>query len=299
MLKRLTVRNIIPEVLDTLAELASLSERSVEGEARYALKIWAKSKGGTIAEMNREQIIQSDISERLMFSLNQRKLVSNIEIKTSHIAEELGYEKASVVDQWFHSEVEPSFEALTQLAHYFSVDPKWLKHGDYEPFTTEYIRLPLTINDAVKWFLKDEIYDGLKEIAFVRLENGALYIVKIFENYKVLVFTTPYYLSNDVGDTGRRDQIKLSKLFKELYKEYTSLTKAFIPLELSIKSYVLNEVESKDLQNGQMHPLAILSKRTSEASWWEDLWEKDRINQREYWPDYYDFCNGIDERTSD
>lgn len=42
MFGRLTIRNLKTEIVDKLNELASINERSVEGEVRYALARWTE-----------------------------------------------------------------------------------------------------------------------------------------------------------------------------------------------------------------------------------------------------------------
>ncbi|WP_305840177.1 FitA-like ribbon-helix-helix domain-containing protein [Photobacterium leiognathi] len=206
MFGRLTIRNLKIEILDRLNEFASTNERSVEAEVRYALARWTESSSSKI---NVDEQYRKNISERLIFLMQQKNNFLNSSLKASHVAERLGCAKGSIVDQWISGEVEPTFEELDKLADYFSANPKWLKHGEGSPFNKKYERIPEQPQEAIKWLLKEERYRDLKKIVFIRCSSGSIYLVKIYNNERTIVYTTPYVLDNSVGNGGFNAMIKL------------------------------------------------------------------------------------------
>lgn len=280
MFGRLTIRNLKTEILDKLNGLASVNERSVEGEARYALARWTES--GHL-DTRVDELYREKISKRLMILMQQKNELKNSSLKPSHVAESMGLDKGSIVEKWIVGEVEPTFEELNRLADYFSVDSRWLKHGDGVPFSKSYTRIPESPKEAIEWLFKKEQYDGLNKIVFIRNSSGSIYIVKVYDNAQSIVYDTPYVLDSSVGSGGFNSIIKLFIFWEELYKQYTKGG-------ILIQSYILDENYSKELCEGNTDPLVILKKQEINEPWWEDVWESDEEKLREYWPGCKEWC---------
>ncbi|MEZ9702679.1 helix-turn-helix transcriptional regulator [Vibrio sp. 10N.261.46.E12] len=293
MFGRLTIRNLKVEIVERLNELASINERSVEAEVRYALAKWTELNG---SEASVDEYYRGEISERLSFLIQQKNGALNFELKASHVAEKLGFAKGSIVEQWAQGEVEPTFEQLDALADYFSADPKWLKHGDGSPFDKTYIRIPEKPKEAIDWLLKKERYDDLINIAFIRDFSGCIYVVKIYENQRSIVYYTPYVLDDSVGNGGFNSLCKLFVFWEQLYKEYTSSqgSTSLSASNIMIKSYIFDELDSQELEKGNIDPLALIKKQTN-SSWWEDVWDTGDTRLREYWSGCRELCIKVNE----
>ncbi|MCF7507202.1 MULTISPECIES: helix-turn-helix transcriptional regulator [unclassified Vibrio] len=293
MFGRLTIRNLKVEIVERLNELASINERSVEAEVRYALAKWTELNG---SEASVDEYYRGEISERLSFLIQQKNGALNFELKASHVAEKLGFAKGSIVEQWAQGEVEPTFEQLDALADYFSADPKWLKHGDGSPFDKTYIRIPEKPKEAIDWLLKKERYDDLINIAFIRDFSGCIYVVKIYENQRSIVYYTPYILDGSVGNGGFNSLCELFVFWEQLYKEYTSSqgSTSLSASNIMIKSYIFDELDSQELEKGNIDPLALIKKQT-DSSWWEDVWDKGDSRLREYWSGCRELCIKVNE----
>ncbi|MFA0144299.1 helix-turn-helix transcriptional regulator [Vibrio kanaloae] len=293
MFGRLTIRNLKVEIVERLNELASINERSVEAEVRYALAKWTELNG---SEASVDEYYRGEISERLSFLIQQKNGALNFELKASHVAEKLGFAKGSIVEQWAQGEVEPTFEQLDALADYFSADPKWLKHGDGSPFDKTYIRIPEKPKEAIDWLLKKERYDDLINIAFIRDFSGCIYVVKIYENQRSIVYYTPYILDGSVGNGGFNSLCGLFVFWEQLYKEYTSSqgSTSLSASNIMIKSYIFDELDSQELEKGNIDPLALIKKQT-DSSWWEDVWDKGDSRLREYWSGCRELCIKVNE----
>lgn len=293
MFGRLTIRNLKVEIVERLNELASINERSVEAEVRYALAKWTELNG---SEASVDEYYRGEISERLSFLIQQKNGALNFELKASHVAEKLGFAKGSIVEQWAQGKVEPTFEQLDALADYFSADPKWLKHGDGSPFDKTYIRIPEKPKEAIDWLLKKERYDDLINIAFIRDFSGCIYVVKIYENQRSIVYYTPYILDGSVGNGGFNSLCELFVFWEQLYKEYTSSqgSTSLSASNIMIKSYIFDELDSQELEKGNIDPLALIKKQT-DSSWWEDVWDKGDSRLREYWSGCRELCIKVNE----
>ncbi|MDI5833649.1 XRE family transcriptional regulator [Shewanella xiamenensis] len=289
MFGRLTIRNLKTEILDKLNELASVNERSVEGEVRYALAKWTES-GHVDARV--DELYREKISKRLMILMQQKNELKNSSLKASHVAERMGLERGSVVEKWIVGEVEPTFEELNKLADYFSANPLWLKHGDGMPFDKIFTHIPEQPQEAIEWLLKKERYDVLKKIVFIRCSSGGIYLVKVYDNEQSIVYYTPYVLDDSVGSGGFNSMIKLFIFWEELYKQYTkqSDSSSLNNTNIIIQSYLFNESDSKEFSEGNTDPLVILKKQEINKPWWEDVWESDEDKLREYWPGCKEWC---------
>lgn len=289
MFGRLTIRNLKTEIVDKLNELASINERSVEGEVRYALARWTERGhlDTSVDESHRKKI-----SERLIRLMQQKNEYLNSSLKASHVAERIGLEQGSVVEKWIVGEVEPTFEELNKLADYFSANPLWLKHGDGMPFDKIYARIPEQPQEAIEWLFKKERYDDLKKIVFIRCSSGGIYLVKVYDNEQSIVYYTPYVLDDSVGSGGFNSMIKLFIIWEELYKQYTkrSDSSSLNSTNIIIQSYLFDERDSKEFSEGNTDPLVILKKQKTNEPWWEDVWKSDEDKLREYWPGCKEWC---------
>lgn len=124
--EKILIRNIPAEVFAALQELAPENNRSLEGEARAALRSWVAPH-----LMKKERALRrSDISRRLNFAFQTYRESKDAKIKVSHIAEAIGEQYASGLEACFDGTVEPSFEQVKKLAQFFGCSQEWLQWGD-------------------------------------------------------------------------------------------------------------------------------------------------------------------------
>ena len=289
---RLTVRNLEDDVLSRLGELAKINERSVESEVRYALKRWTEPR----KEMTVYQHFNDGIGMRLSLLMENKNYNLDSPLKVSHISEMLGCNNPSTVAKWIEGEEEPTFKELEKLAELFAVSPKWLKHGDGSPFMIVHEKMPHEPKEAVTWLLKEERYRDLKNIAFVRTTNGNIYIVKIYDKEKSIVYKTQYNLYGSMRNDDCISQINFFNFLEELYNQYIPSHEPLSKIlsDILIHSYVFDDQDSNRLTTGFVDPLSIIYRHSNIEAWWEDVWQ-DASNLREYWTGCKELCLKINE----
>ncbi|MFM0729327.1 hypothetical protein PQQ52_02370 [Paraburkholderia sediminicola] len=291
MLGKMAVRSIPPEVLSGLETLAAQHDRSVEAEARFALRSWVEP----LMQRHVRSARRAEVAARLTDLLDQvNKAHHGRSIKPSHIAQAIGEDYAEHVENWFTGEAEPSFGQLEAVACYLGAVPAWLQHGDRCKFPVDTYRLSDDPAEATQWLLDIGSDKPVQFLHIVRQNNeaGQLTIVKQYEDWHCTTWSTPIHVSEEIGAGGERALAALSVTLELLYKYYCrpSSTRAAVKV---IKSYLLEPSGYKALLNGNAHPLMIL-RDASERPWWEDIWDVDQFRDHSnYWPGWRQLCERI------
>lgn len=288
MFGKISIRNIPDDIWKGLERLASQHDRSVEAEARYALRAWVEPL--TLRDERNARLVE--VSTRLRYALAQVNEIQMKPLKSSHIAQAIGEQSAKDTADWFIGEKEPTFAQLEAIAAYIGVEKTWLQHGDGHTFQVEYARIPENSTEGVKWLL--DLENAEKPI-FLRIirENsntGSLAIVKQYDEWRCKTYTTPYHISEEIGAGGESSLTYLAVIFELLYKYYVGYKGNLI-----IKSYLLSKEKMKDLREGNIHPLAIL-KEQQDLPWWEDFWDENQFQKHDaddYWQGWKKFCQRI------
>lgn len=284
---RIAIRNIAEAVWDRLVALAERHDRSVEGEARFAIHNWVEIH----EKADSARLRRHEIAERLNFALSESNRARKPStLRPSHIAHAIGETHGEPTQAWFSGEEEASFEQLAAIARFIGVDTAWLQHGDGTPFTVEYARVPRDPSKALQWFRSPNAHGSpTREVHLIRSEgkDGALYLLKEFEDKSSVFYTTPYCISEEVGGGGRGQIIDLSTTFHLLY-EYHCRPGA----EFRVIGHVLSQQRCTAMASGENHPRAELGDH-SRSTWWEDWWDPKVAPKDDslpgYWPGYHSF----------
>ncbi|MCW7540668.1 hypothetical protein OOT46_22880 [Aquabacterium sp. A7-Y] len=289
MFGKLSVRNIPDQIFRALESMAEQHDRSTEAEARQAIRAWVEPSLVEETRNNRRR----EISERLNRMLRQVNSDRPSKLLPSHIAEAIGEERAEEVEDWFLGEREPSFAQLSAIAKLLGVDAKWLKHGDARLYPCEYHRLSEDPFAAVDWLLTwtppSEWADGkLTRLHLVRAEDkaGNLYIVKESDHGHFLTFYTPIHVSEEIGAGGEAMLAALFVTLELLYRRYTKL-------DINVLGHQLHPDDIAQLTSGNTNPGSLL-KEGGRSTWWEDIWDREMVSKREYWPGWHSLCDRIE-----
>lgn len=292
MTGKIAIRNIPEIIWAGLESLAAQHDRSVEAEARYALRAWVEP----LTQREERNARRIEVSARLRDLLEKINKLRHRPLKPSHIAQAIGENKAEETEDWFIGKKEPSFKQLEAIADYLGAEKDWLQHGDRHMFPVDYSRIPEGAAEGVKWLLNlGEDEEKLSHLHIVREEGetGSLIIVKQYSEWRCKTFTTPYHVSEVIGGGGESSLAHLSVVFQMLYKYYTS---SLCPKGLLvINSYILPQDEAKALREGNTHPLTILRNEPA-LPWWEDFWDVSQFRKsdgNDYWEGWKKFCERI------
>jgi len=127
--RKLLVRAIPEEDFLLLQEMAESDERSVEAQARHAIRMSVMS-----LRFERERRARAEGLAKRLNMAHRTLLIHRPDHSTSlsHVAEAIGLDVAEPVHRWFCGEAEPTFSQVRQLATFLGCDPGWLQHGDSE-----------------------------------------------------------------------------------------------------------------------------------------------------------------------
>lgn len=280
-LTKLLVRNLPQFIYDLLLKMSERNDRSVEAEARHALKSWV----GPLIQEKESTNRRLEISQRLQLLLDATNDAQYSQIKLSHIAEGLGMELAEPIERWFQGIEEPKFSDLKAIARLLNASSDWLRHGDGQMYEVNSIHLSEDAKTAVKWLLEDEDSgEAVTNLYLVRAKNecGDLTIVKQFgdRSLNCKTYNTGIHVSEVIGAGGETALVHFFVTLELLYKIYTKKSDRSV----FVQSFLLPEDQYKKLTNGTVHPLSILSMRRNPAQpWWEDIWDKKMQLQNTYW----------------
>jgi plasmid stability protein len=272
---KITVRGIPIEVLQALNQLASFHDRSVEAEARQALRVWVSPQ----MDQNKREKRATAISRRLHFLQEELEtFVQGPKPSPSRFAELMGRNHAEEVESWFAGEEEPSFYDLSTIANLIGCSRNWLVHEEGYPFSSTYSRIPELPKQGVQWLLDGSSNSKLTQLHLIRCmsENGEFAVVKCYSDWCAITYHTPYRFSENIGTGGESALASLFLILEKLYKHW-------VRSNLVIEGYLLEETLFDSLLNGRRHPLNVIQNGHKNC-WWEDIWDIKQIEKHEYWP---------------
>jgi antitoxin FitA len=288
---KMTIRNVPDDVLTSLGQLATQNDRSVEAEARFALRSHVQPL--MQGEIRSTRLTQ--VGTRLTDALDHVNRVRAARSKRpSHVAQAIGEARAFDVEEWFIGRAEPTFAQLEKVANYLGCSREWLQHGDGRMFEVAGPSLPDNPGQAVRWLLDLDQADA-RQMSFLHLiredsESGSLVIVKQYEDWHCRTSRTSIHVSEAIGAGGEGALARLSVTLQLLYGYYTS---RHCKGGLVIKSYVLPRELCETLRNGTAHPLVALEDGY-ERPWWEDMWDEEQYAHHSgYWPGWKKLCERI------
>lgn len=287
---KLLIRGIDSDVLKQLEFMAKESERSLEAEARFALRAWARPAFSALEK----SIRRKDISARLNEALDTiNEITRGNTLRPSHIAKKIGSSHAESVENWFLGQEEPSFAELEKVAQVLGINSDWLAHGDGSPFPVAHVRLSEDPAAAARWLLdfspsaEPAIALPLnpsnthEKLYFVRSDDatGNLAIIKCVGHHHCTTFLTPTHVSNSIGAGGAAQLRALFLTLELLYKIFTRG-------DITIKSVVMPKDEFSALVSGKVHPRSIGQQDSYERPWWEDIWDEQAARKHNYWDEW-------------
>jgi hypothetical protein len=279
-MRKLNVRNIPDDIYSALEERASKNHRSLEGEARYALQNWLTPPDILLTG---EEKYRQAVCGRLNAVLRKTNEYRNYNpLQPSNIATELEMEDLGLVADWFSGDRLPALSDLKRLSKLFACREDWLVHGQGNVYRwNSGQRLHGAGRAAVKKLLEPDS-DGNK-VHTIRLlretdDAGALLIIREFENTRFVdAFWTNIHVSEMIGAGGESDLADFFVTLRALYK-------AFVSLDLFVKSYLMPPEAYKEIEAEQSYPLMLIKDyRVKESMWWEDIWDKSQRGKFSYW----------------
>ena len=284
---RIMVRNVPPEILASLSVLAARSERSLESEARLAIKTWVETQ---LQPSRSERALT--VAKRLNLVMSAIKKLHGAEpISPSRIALALGFEHAAVVESWFSGDQEPSFKQLGALADLMGCNASWLMHGEKSPFVVEPLRLPRTPLEAVARLMQGENGQDATKIVLVRSNSprGELSIVCCFNSWKAVTYRTPLHISEEIGASGESDLAWFFLTLKQLYRSN-------IKANVTVSSFMIDDASYDVLGAGGLHAITALreARDAQQNCWWEDIWDPKQYPKHDYWPGWVKLAKRIE-----
>lgn len=287
MSNKILVRGLEDDVFYALESMARASDRSLEAEARHALRNWVQPV------LNKEERSArcKQLSQRLDSSLEQINSATRKRWRPSHIAEAIGESTVESVENWYLGWEEPTFQQLQRIAEHLGLSRNWLHHGDGAPFPVGDVRLSEDPTKAARWLLNlpadpqtspqsDQPappFPGLKRLILVRAadELGSFAIVKQRDDHRCVTYRTGMNISEEIGATGEAQLMALSVTLELLCK----LPKGGVPL---ITSWIVPDKMFNALRAGTIHPLSLDDGSVTKL-WWEDFWDESMSNSKTYW----------------
>lgn len=275
---KITVRNLPAEVLRALNVLADHRDRSLEAEARQALRAWVSPQLENEIRTTRA----AAIGQRLRYlqeEIDRARLGKSA--SPSRLAEALGWQYAENVELWFAGELEPSFEELSQIANLFGCTREWLLHGEGTPYSSQYQRIP---EDAFAGadFLLAPSETGVKPKLYLlrsKSKSGEFAYVRSYSDWHAHTYSTPYHISDSIGAGGESSLAALSVIFENLYRRWTRGDAT----ETSIQAFLVDDEDFSSILTGKRHPIGII-RHQEKSCWWEDFWDEDQFTKQNYWP---------------
>lgn len=292
-MKKIQIRNFSEDAYLALEKLANENQRSIEGEARYALLKWVAPQEKVYSG---EELYRKAVSNRLNSILQKTNKLCNYEpLLPSNVAAELGIDDLGLVANWFSGDALPSLTELQRLSKMFACSADWLIHGKGDVYEWKSgVRMYGAGRIAVKHLLRpDSDGNKVKTIHLLREDShiGALLILREFENTRYVdVFWTNIHVSEANGAGGLSDLADFFVTLRALYKTYLNL-------DVYVKSYLMpRSVYTKIREEEQAPPLMLLKDyRVTESPWWEDIWNKKQIGKIDYWNGDYELINYMED----
>jgi len=293
-MQRLNVRNIPDDIYQQFEREAARQERSTEAHARYVIAQSVRQE----EHVTGADLYCREISARLKLVLplvNAAAARPGSEfrpaISPAAFAEQLGLADPLTVLNWFSGDAAPDFKQAEKIAAYTGCSAQWLKFGEGSAFQYTAERRLNTYGSAYSnaSALLEPDADGnpVFKIRIIRLtnENGNVLILREFRNtLRTDFFYTNLHLSENTGSGGFHDLCDFFCTLQQLYIFYTSN-------DIFIKSYDAAESRLKSVfEEGDCHPLRVIEQCCQENIWWEDIWHRDMLEQRNvtrsgyFWP---------------
>lgn len=285
---KILVRGLDGEVLQALEAMAANSDRSLEAEARHALRSWVQPL--LVSQERSER--RAELSQRLSTVLAEINGVTRQRWRPSHVAQGIGEPLAGPVEDWFLGRVEPTFDQLSKVSDFLGLSCRWLQHGDGNPFPVGNVRLSEDAGQAVRWLLNlpedpqapldpyepAPPFPEMERLIFIRSasEAGELAIVKQRDRYRCQTYMTPTHVSDVIGAGGEAQLMALSVTLELLYKLYAKRG------SMTVTSWIVPDKAFSALVAGQVHPLS-LADGSSNQPWWEDFWDEQMASKHAYW----------------
>lgn|GEM_PF-279122 len=284
----------IPEELkNKVDEAAKANQRSINAEATSRLYDSFVMNDNIQVEAAKivEKFLRSRspterkkvVAERLNFVLSELNKIHYFrDFTIAELAFEIEEDTADEAEAWFRAELEPTFGQLEKVALHTSANPNWLLFGKQTPYDIQHIRLNEYLDQDIKLLLGTNSNNQylnnskVKEIKFIRelSDTGQLIILKIYENYAVETFYTPYHISDVNGVGGYNSLLYLCLLIKILLRYYND--------KVNLYSHLLSEEHFKLILTGKVHPLTIAEK-LHHVPWIDDLADKRPKHTLDYW----------------
>ncbi|GAB3383928.1 FitA-like ribbon-helix-helix domain-containing protein [Azotobacter armeniacus] len=275
---KVTVRNLPAEVISALGRLAEQHDRSLEAEARQAIRAWVQPQ----IESEKRTSRAVSVGQRLRYLQNEiGELRTSKAATPSRLAEAMGWSHAEKIESWLAGDEEPSFDELTQISALVGCQRDWLVHGEGNPYSPVYTRIPEDAFAGSDWLLSPAEAGENPKIYLVRSRSkaGEFAFVKRFSDWSAQAFSTPYHISDVIGAGGESSLASLSLVLQGLYKRWTGRDSN----DVWVEGYLVDESSYSSLLAGKRHPMNILQ-HEEKSCWWEDFWDENQFRKQEYWP---------------
>lgn len=189
--------------------------------------------------------------------VNEGKHENRLEI--SEMAEHLGMQTVSRLEDYFTGRDEPPIELLKQLALLYCVNFDWLLHGKGEPF---YHSEPFFFEAQESLLLIRTTKP--EQIFFVRSSSkrGECIVVLRYNDWRYHCLNSRCQVSSHVGAAGSSQLLSLFTLIEQVSKS---------DLNIHCVGETLEPAEFTKLLEGECFPGAILGKRRAGSPWWDAL----------------------------
>jgi len=302
-MQRLNVRNIPDEIYQLFEREATRQERSTEAHARYVIAQSVKQEGSLTGADHYCREISSRLNLVLPLA-NEAAARPGSEFRhamsPAAFAEQLGETDPLRVLNWFSGDAAPDFRQAEKIAAYIGCSARWLKFGEGRAFQyNDQRRLNLhgsAYSNARALLEPDVDNNPVFKIRIIRLnnENGNILILREFRNtLRTDFFHTNLHLIGNTGGGGFHDLCDFFCMLQQLYIFYTSN-------DIFIKSYDATESRLKYVfEEGDCHPLRVIDQCCQENIWWEDIWQRDMLGQRNasrsgyFWPGDREWIDSI------
>ncbi|KZL24696.1 hypothetical protein PsWM33_02370 [Pseudovibrio sp. WM33] len=220
---------------------------------------------------------------RLKSLLEQlQEVLGSDQISVSILAEGVGEDTPSRLEQVFAGREEASFELLDKIAEYMKVNAKWLKHGVGQPF-----EVSLVNDNGID--LVFQLMGEMAETTFlIRSDSqyGEVCIVQKFTNRNWKLLNPNMNLSLNLQVGGLYALGSFANACRLLYAANLTKTHSYM-----MESSLFNEVV-----RGDAHPLAAL-KKSRRSYWFDDWWDFELISSEKRRPDcwegYAELCKSV------
>ena len=276
--KTINVRGLEPQVLAEMQALAQQNERSLEAEARLAIRQWCqlqqKQSSSQLEKYNQA------LSARLQIVLDMANQISHNKLSYSHIAEKFGHNDPSQVQTWFTGEAVPSFNETEHLSFLLGCDANWLKHGTNSPYRRYFYDIT---KQSPLFFAKDVINTTLDGLPVYKLHivlnenNGYIYCIQEFEqNHLCYTYlSSSFYLKGEYGSSGLANTARFILMLLAL---------DHLNSKVIIKGYTIEDKFAQSIfGKGEKHPL-LFRAYSKESPWNEDIIDKNY--PMSYWEGY-------------